>query len=96
MMTPEGAVKKRTKDLLAKYNCYQYWPVSNGMGAPALDCEGWVNGRPFAIECKAPGKRPTPRQEVTMERMRAAGAAVFVVDGSDLSVIALEVWLQNV
>lgn len=93
MITPEGAVKKRVKALLAFHNCHQHWPVSNGMGAPTLDCVGCHRGRYFAVETKAPGKHPTPRQEVTMKVMREAGAAVFVTDGDEASMAAIRYWL---
>lgn len=96
MQTPEGAVKKRVKALLTFNNCYQYWPVSNGMGAPSLDCIGCYKGRFFGIECKAPGKKPTPRQEVTMNAMMDAAAAVFVVDGDNFSLGLLKTWLEAV
>ena len=77
--TPEGKVKDKVKRLLKKYGCYQFWPVQTGYGAPTLDCLGCHNGFFFGIETKAPGKRPTPRQRLTMEDMREAQAAVFVI-----------------
>lgn len=66
-------------------------PVVNGYGQPTLDYVGCINGWFFSVETKAPGKHPTPRQRQTMERMRAAGGAVFVIDGD---VTALRVWLD--
>lgn len=94
MMTEEARVKLRVKEILKNYACYQYWPVTNGMGAPTLDCIGCYKTKFFSIETKAPGKHPTPRQEVTMKAMRDAGAAVFVVDGSAVSYTALINWLE--
>ena len=78
-MTPEGKVKAKVKRLLQKYGCYQFWPVQTGYGAPTLDCLGCHNGFFFGIETKAPGKRPTPRQRLTIEDMEAAEGVVFVV-----------------
>ena len=95
MMTPEGEVKAKVKELLKQYGCYQHWPVMNGMGAPTLDCIGCYENYFFALETKAPGKKPTPRQEVTMKAMRDAGAQVFVVDGSEASVLSLRLWLSK-
>lgn len=84
MATPEGLVKTHVKALLAKYKpaLYAHWPVQNGMGSPTLDCVGAINGHAFAIETKAPGKKPTARQAVTIADMQDAGIAVFVIDDS--------------
>jgi hypothetical protein len=77
--TPEGKVKDKVKRLLKKYGCYQFWPVQTGYGAPTLDCLACCKGHFIGIETKAPGKRPTPRQRLTMEDMREADATVIVV-----------------
>jgi len=53
------------------------------MGAPSLDFIVCINGRFVAIETKAPGKKPTQRQLLTMDAMRVAGAWVFLVDGDE-------------
>lgn len=58
-----------------------FWPVQNGMGSPSLDCLVCYRGLFIAIETKAPGKKPTPRQETTISEYRAAGAIVLVIDG---------------
>lgn len=80
-MTPEGRVKERIKQVLRTVGAYWHMPVQNGMGAPTVDFVGCHRGRFFAIEAKAPGKRPTPRQQDTLHRMEAAGGKTFVVDG---------------
>ena len=77
--TPEGRVKDKVKRLLKKYGCYQFWPVQTGYGAPTLDCIACAFGHFIGIETKAPGKHPTPRQKLTIEDMRDAGATVFVI-----------------
>jgi hypothetical protein len=97
-MTPEGKIKARVKNLLADNErwgyIYTHWPVPSGYGEQTLDCIGCYHSRFFAIETKAPGKKPTPRQEYTMENMRRAGVAVFVIDSDDLT--ELELWLLSV
>ncbi len=79
-MTPEGKVKARVKQLLGLFGpkLWAHWPVQTGYGAPTLDCTGALNGHAFAIETKY-NDVPTKRQELTIEEMRAAGIAVFVV-----------------
>lgn len=94
-MTPEGKVKDRVKKLLKEAGAYYHLPVLNGMGAPTLDIIGCHRGAFFAIETKAPGKKPTERQLQTMEAMSAAGGTVFVVDGSDASMATVRAWLAT-
>lgn len=92
-MTPEGKVKARIKKILdAQIGMYYFMPVQNGMGQPSLDYVGWHHGLPFAIEAKAPGNTPTQRQEATIQKMVAAGARVFVIDGT---MDELEEWLRT-
>jgi len=90
-MTPEGKVKAKIKRLLSKYECWSYMPVSNGMGAPALDFQCSKKGRAFAIEAKAPGKKPTPRQVSTMREYRGHNIPSFVCDGTNYD--ELEAWI---
>lgn len=62
---------------------YQYWPVPAGFGSSSLDCIVSYYGRAIFIEAKAPGKKPTPRQLLTMAQCEGSGAIVFVIDGKD-------------
>ena len=96
-MTPEGRVKKRVKYVLAEADrmlgrVYSNWPVPAGYGKPMLDCVGCFKGRFFAIETKAPGKKPTPLQRLTAEQMGAAGATVFIIE-DEQGVEELWAWL---
>lgn len=91
--TPEGKVKKQVRKLLEHYEgVYRFMPVQNGMGETTLDFLCCFNGKFFAIETKAPGKHLTLRQQGIVEKMWAAGAKVFVVDG-DIS--ELKDWLDG-
>lgn len=93
-MTPEGRVKAMVNRRLAAYPAiYRFMPVQNGMGAPSLDILLCVVGQFLAIETKAPGKKPTPRQETTIAAIRAAGGKVFVVDDKvSLDVVTKYIW----
>lgn len=75
----EKYVKEQVKKLLKKYKAYYHMPVQSGFGAPSLDFVGCHKGRFFSVETKRPGKKMTPRQELTTETMREAGGAVFLV-----------------
>lgn len=91
-MTPEGKTKSKVSAILKKHGAYYEMPVPTGFGKSGLDYTGCHLGRFFAVETKAPGKKPTPRQELTMQAIRDAGGAVFWTDG-DLGEI--KVWLKN-
>jgi hypothetical protein len=93
MSTPEGKVKERVKRLLKSFGIYWHMPVMNGMGSPSLDFICCVRGYYLAIETKAPGKKPTPRQELTMKAIAAAGGFVYVVS-DDESFTTLEAFLN--
>jgi hypothetical protein len=94
MTTPEGKVKDQVKKLLKRFACiYYHMPVQNGMGAPSLDFICCVRGYYLAIETKAPGKKPTPRQELTIAAITQAMGFVFVVAG-DEDLLRLEAFLD--
>lgn len=85
--TPEGNIKKMVNKVLDGFNdplteagLYRYWPVPSGFGASSLDCIVCYNGYFIGIETKAPGRRPTPRQELCIKQMKSAGGQVFVID----------------
>ena len=79
-MTPEGKVKLAVKKVLKAFGAYWHCPVQNGMGSPSLDFVGCFKGYFYAVETKAGAKRPTPRQETTIEEMQLAGGKVFVIN----------------
>lgn len=81
--TPEGIVKDKIKAELKRVGAYYFMPVQNGMGSPSLDFICCVRGWFVGIEAKAAGERPTKRQQVTMQEMRAAGAEVILVVGEE-------------
>lgn len=101
-MTPEGKVKSSIRKVLDSYKSRVYYEmaVPYGYGKSGLDFTGCAGGRYFAIEAKAPFKRPTDRQKVTKSQQERAGAAVFVIDGTDAddvdTLTHLKDWLDSV
>ncbi len=95
--TPEGKVKAMVKkvlddfgeDIAVTYNGHvffvktlkQFWPVPSGYGASDLDIIVCYYGEYIAIEVKAPGKQPKPRQQLTLAETIGAGGHTFVIDG---------------
>jgi hypothetical protein len=59
---------------------WTHWPVPSGYGRSTVDCIGCVGGQMFAIETKAPGKKPTPLQEGELRAIDRAGGDTFVID----------------
>jgi hypothetical protein len=95
--TPEGRVKAAVNKVLARYpESYRYMPVPYGYGLSSLDfliCHyGWF----VAIETKAPGEKPTARQEKIIKEITDAGGKVFVIDGQPSQLAELEAFLEQV
>ena len=92
--TPEGKVKRHVSGILKRAKeVYYFMPVQTGYGSPTLDYLGSSRGRAFAIETKAPGKKPTTRQLAIIREMEAAGMRVFVIAGHPNEYEALRLWL---
>lgn len=92
--TPEGKVKRYVSRILKKAdNNYYFMPVQTGYGSPTLDYLGTSRGRGFAIETKAPGKKPTVRQLAIIKEMEQAEMKVFVIDGQPVQYEELRLWL---
>jgi hypothetical protein len=96
--TPEAKVKALVKAALKLHGAFYFMPVQGGMGAPSLDflCAARFRDMAifFAIETKSPGKKPTPRQELTIATMEAVGVRVFVIDGEE-GVDEMKTWLTQ-
>lgn len=83
MATPEGKVKAAVKKFLKGKGAWYYCPMSNGMGrVGAPDFIVCWEGRFYAIETKAPGKRnnTTPNQDKEIVGIRLAGGLAVVID----------------
>lgn len=91
MPTPESKIKKLVVAVLKRHGAYYECPVPTGFGKSGLDFSCCFHGLAFYIETKAPGKKPTPRQLLTIKDMLDAGAMVFVIDGDTAM---LESWLE--
>lgn len=84
-VTPEGKVKKKVRDVIKKFDpdIYSFWPVPAGFGPSSLDVLICYRGFFIAVETKAKGKAPTPRQELCIEQINSALGTTFVIDGDD-------------
>ena len=93
-MTPEGRIKAKINKVLAQWEgVYKFMPVQQGLGATTLDYLICVNSHFLGIEAIAPGKKPTPRQLLTIQKIRDAGGTAFVIDG-DLGLFELHAFMN--
>jgi len=79
----ESTVKVAVKHRLKAIGAFHHWPVQMGLGDRCLDCHGCYEGHYFAIETKAPGKKPTAIQEHTIANIRAVGGTVLIIDSEE-------------
>jgi hypothetical protein len=82
VMTPEARTKQKINKLLDSYDgrIYKYMPVPGGYGKTTIDYLLCFDGLFIGIEAKAPGEKPTPRQNDVLADIRAAGGSTFVID----------------
>jgi len=110
--TPEGAVKEMIKARLEALGCipagksakvdhthsgWYYMPVSNGMGVHGIpDFIGHYRGEFFAIEAKAPGKKPSALQEIQLHAIDRTGGIRAVVDSEEemVNFMIREEWIN--
>lgn len=89
--TPEGRVKDKIKKLLKERAAWFYMPVQNGMGVVGIpDFIGTYRGIFFAIETKAPNKKPTtrmqrwnkatPNQQMRLQEIAESGGCAIIAD----------------
>lgn len=97
MTTPEGIVKAKLRELLARYvGLYVYRPVPTGFGKTTLDVIGCYRGFFFIVETKALGKKPTQRQYLELVGAERAMGKTFVIAGPDSPVLGeLTAWLDH-
>jgi hypothetical protein len=93
--TPEGKVKKAVRQILDRHDAYYFMPVQAGYGSMGLDFHCCHLGKAFFIETKAPGKKPTARQLVLINKLISHGAMVLVIDG-EAGCKILDQWLTMV
>ena len=75
---------------------YSFMPVPSGYGRTTFDFLGCYRGYFFAVETKAPGKKPTLRQATELQNIGLAMGRTFVIDSVDSPVLGqLCAWLDQ-
>ncbi len=98
-MTPEAKVKAKVVKTLKERGVYYFYPVTGGFGRSGIpDIICCVKGKFLAIECKAGKNKPTPLQEMEMQKIRAAGGIAMVVNETNTQdvVIILDMLIGDV
>ena len=94
MSTPEKKVKDKVVAILKELGAYYFFPATHGYGRSGVpDIIGCLNGKFFAIECKAGNNKPTALQEREMQRIRDTGGNTLVVNEENIEVTRL--WLKT-
>lgn len=83
MRTPEARVKAKVRLYLKSIGAYRFSPVQMGLGQTTLDELCCIKGKFVAIEVKAEGKEPTPRQRLTIAEIQAAGGIAVWDDSAE-------------
>ena len=82
MKTPESYTRDPVRAYAKSIGAYRFSPVQMGIGATTLDDLYCFGGRFVAVEYKAEGKVPTPRQQLTMGQIRRAGGIAIWGDSA--------------
>ena len=97
MMTPEGRVKKRVKEIITSLgkDAFHFFPATGGYGKSGVpDIVACVRGRFIGIECKAGDNKPTALQVKALEDIALAGGVSVVINESNID--RLRVLLQRI
>lgn len=81
--TPEGQLKFKIKEFLKSLgtDCWYFMPVPTGYGRKGIpDFIGCYKGRFFAVETKAPGKKPTAWQKHELSDIDEARGYIITAD----------------
>ena len=93
--TPEGKVKAKVVAFLKKEGAYYFFPATHGYGRSGVpDIVGCIEGKFFAIECKAGSNKATALQIREIETIRATGGAAAIVNEQNLD--SLPEWFRRV
>ena len=80
-MTPEKRVKDKCRKVLDDLGASYFFPATGGFGKSGVaDIVACLEGRFIAIECKAGKNKPTPLQEIYLEKVRTAGGTALVIN----------------
>lgn len=82
---PENAIKAKVKKLLTEHKIFNFCIAASPYGVGGISDRLCClpNGRFLAIECKAPGKKPTKLQEEFLKGVAKNNGIALVIDGDE-------------
>ena len=84
-ITPETKVKRKVTQILNQYECYFFFPASNGFGRAGIpDIIVCYRGQFIAIECKAGKNTTTALQRRELSTIEKAGGYSLVINESNI------------
>ena len=84
--TPEKRVKDKVVAQLKALGAYYFYPVTGGFGASGVpDIIVCYKGRFFGLECKANGNKPTPLQQLNIDKINSAGGIALVINEDNMN-----------
>ena len=93
--TPEKKIKDKVVAILKREGAYHFFPATHGYGRSGIpDIVGCIDGKFFAIECKAGTNKATALQLREIEMIRHAKGAAAVVNEHNLD--SVPEWLRRV
>jgi len=94
-MTPEAKVKAQVIKQLKELGVYYFSPVTGGYGRSGVpDIVGCMNGKFFAIECKAGKGVTTALQELNINLIKDNGGYAVVINETNVAALTtyLKLW----
>lgn len=94
-MTPEARVKAQVIKQLKELGVYYFSPVTGGYGRSGVpDIVGCMNGKFFAIECKAGKGVTTALQDLNIEQIKNNGGYAIVINETNAPALStyLKLW----
>ena len=86
--TPEKKVKRKVAEQLASLGAYYFFPATGGFGSSGVpDIVGCLNGKFFAIECKAKGGKVTRLQQSHIDEIKLRGGFAIVVNEDNMGIV---------
>lgn len=92
---PEARVKEKVVAILKREGAYYFFPSTHGYGRSGVpDIVGCIDGKFFALECKAGSNKATALQVREIEMIRHAKGAAAIVN--EHNVDSVPEWLRRV
>lgn len=88
MLTPEGKIKTRVKNMLDAQGAYYFMPTGIGYCRSGIpDIVACIAGNFIGIEVKAGNKQPTALQQRELEKIFRAGGTALCINADNIDTL---------